>query len=166
MGPSATEAELGFCSRGERELGASGQLVDDHREGCETLPVSQHMDVVEYEDEGPPRSAHGARQPGEEDRRIADVRLTQRPGHLPGGFHQLVERVDHRRHEQCRIVVGVNELYPDERPIVLGGPLSEQGRLAVARWSGEQHERGRARLSQARHQSWSPHEVGAKVGAG
>ena len=161
--PSAAEAEVGFGSRGERELGAAGQLVDDHRQGCETFTVSQHMDVVEHEDEGPPPSAHGARQPGEQDRRITDVRLNSRRGHLPGGFLHLVERVDHRPHEQCGIVVGVNEPYPDERPIVLGGPLGEQGRLAVARWGGQQHERGRARLSQARHQSWSPHQVGAKA---
>ena len=127
------------------------------------FPVSQHMDVVEDEDEGPPPSADGARQAGEHDRRGTDLRLNQCLGHLPDGFLHLVERVDHRRHEQCGIVVGVNEPYPDERPIVLGGPLSEQGRLAVARGGGEQHERGRARFSQARHQSWSPHEVGAKA---
>ncbi len=95
------------------------------RQRLETFPVSQHVDVVEHEDEG--------------------------PGHLPDGFLHLVERVGRRRREQCGIVVGVNEAYPDERPIVLGGPLSEQGRLAVARGGGEQHERGRARFSQARH---------------
>ena len=135
-------------------------MVDDDRQRLETFPVSQHMDVVEHEDEGPAARTARARR----EKRIveAPTSLTRR-GHLPDGFLHLVERVGRRRREQRGIVVGVNERYPDERPIVLGGPLSEQGRLAVARGGGEQHERGRARFSQARHQSWSPHEVGAKA---
>ena len=121
------------------------------RQRLETFPVSQQMDVVEHEDEGPAPRADGARNAGEEDRRDTGFRLKWCRGHLPDGFLHLVECVGHRRHEQCGIVVGVNKAYPDERPIVLGSPLSEQGRLAVARGGGEQHKRGRARFSQARH---------------
>ena len=136
----------------QRQLRTRGDPGGHGPEHLVAVGLGEEVDVVDHQHEGARWLARKEGQCGQGDRREPRLGAGEHPAGVLDVGSQRLQRVDEREGERCRVVHEPGDPHGGVRPSVVLGPLRGQGGLAEPGPGGDDDERPRRVVGQARQQ--------------